>query len=261
MTTQTISLVAVRKNECGHDYSNDLRFEGELTLDFNPTSRTSTSKLEAIERLIARTLGSDSLYVLLLSDGEPTLFLTGVLARRTGQMTKPEARRLGQQLASQLMCDQETIDCEFVVKVEVTELEDSQGGDEDSEAEELMDSILSEFDYRELTDSFIDEDDALNIEACGWCVVSIKLPVIPSADSPVEDLRYVGSLLVQYVKQMVNGDCVVQTDMWLRKNDGAPVFLNGLVHLKEAERYYSREHKTGLQSMPIELAQESLVAC
>ena len=259
MTSQTISFVAVRQNECGHDYSNDLRYEGELTLDFNPTNRTSTSKLKAIEQFVARTVGSDSLYVLLLSAGEPNLFLSGVLAGRTGQLTKPEAHRLGQQLALELACDQETIDCEFVAKVVVNELEDFHGVDENAESEELMDEVLSEFDYRELTDSFIDEDDALNIDACGWCKVTIKLPVIPSADSPVEDLRYVESLLVEHVEQMLNGGCVIQTDLWLRQSDGEFFFLSGSVRLKQMEQHYFREHDMGLQSMPIALAQETLV--
>ncbi len=260
-TTTRHQFLAVINTGPDADYTTEPRHRVELDLPFNPSGRSSMQQLRQACKRVRWQVSefmpqgstssgpayhdrSDDIYLWLCDEnGQPTLFVSGLLAVREGRATKAEFEAQSRRLLPQVTCEQSRQECRLLVSTAAQKWADYEEpvgfGDELDEREsEVLEELEGVFDEFCLGDTCEDEDGTLYVRADGWRAVTVPLPFQPGPKATAAQLRFASATALAEVQNALPEDWEVDEEfggeVWLLDDDDAPVlYVTGLLDVRE----------------------------
>ena len=223
------------------DYRTEVWHRIDLDLPFRLTGRSGLRQLNAAHlRILAAvdTCTTKEMLVWLVEDGQPTRFFSGQRNVRLGTWTKEKARQIDDKIRPQFGHRQPAKDYLFVLKSNVNvwcHVDDL--GDEESTNEELedavLDGILGSLDQRELTDSYVD-DDEVYVSAEVRHEFLLELPFEPNRCSTEAQLGCIVYKARDVFECEFDDVEIDDLDVWLLDESGnATECVSGLLQVSE----------------------------
>lgn len=183
-------------------------------------------------------------------NGEPSLFLSGLLAVREGRMRRSEMEALHEQLLPHILNEQLMIPNRFLVVGDLKAsswIEEPDGEFADFEQERLIDAADLTFDHVEHRDSYCGDEEAF-AEMTVYQSVTVNLPYIVTEQSSSIHLKYAEAIaridFENLVHWEMDGD-LDEIDVLLLDADQVPTtYLTGL--LKQLNGVVTREEVTAM---------------
>jgi hypothetical protein len=250
----------------------EVRFHLSLSVPFRLTGRSGIRQLQDAYQQVFKALhhilptSRRRLHVWLIDagTGQPTLFLSGLLGVRQGQLTKNQAEWLDAKIRPQVTCPRPTKQCQFLLNTTAHSWGDPEEFDceEDASDEDreyaVLSGIFGGFDHYELTDADHADSDSLYVAAELWHRFTLDLPFEPNENSSETQLGYILGHAEKLIREETCGElyCLQteETDIWLLDETGQPTeFVSGLMQVKEGSLSVAemrKIHRRSLERIP-----------
>jgi hypothetical protein len=234
------------------DYRSEIRFRLGISLSFRLTGRSGMRQLgEAYQQVVnsfshGLPTSHRRLHVWLfdVETGQPSLFVSGLLAVREGRLTKQQAERRDRKIRPQVSYQRPTQQYRFLLHTTAHGWANPEEFDceEDAPMEEreyaVLDGLFGGFDHYELIDVDHVDDDYVGVTAEIRHGFTLELPFTPGEDSTETLLAYVVGEAQQLIQQEVCDELydirTEEVDVWLLDESGRPaVWVSGLMRVKE----------------------------
>lgn len=248
-------------------YGKEVRHRASVQLPFRLSKRSSPRQLEAAYEQVLMALQAlmptfqRRLHVWLLDaeSGEPTLFVSGLLGVRQGQLSEQKAERLDSKIRPQVTRSQPTRPYQFLLNTTAhvwgcpEEFCDEDATEEDREYA-LLDGIFGGLDHYDLTDADHSDEDSVYVAAEVWHSLTLELPFKPSMACSETQLGYLLGQAEQIVWQVSNGYLydlrLEETDLWLADESGQPrEYVSGWMRVKEGSHTAAEMKKWSRRSL------------
>jgi hypothetical protein len=256
------------------DYRSEVRFQVSIELPFWLTTRSGKRQLEAaceqVRSLLEPVLPACDrrLHVWLLEPetGQPSLFVSGLLGIRQGQLTTRKAERLNSKIRPQVTRPRQLKPYRFLLNSTAhvwgcpEEFCDEDASDEEREYA-VLDGILGCFDHCELIDSDTSGENDVYVAGEVWHTFMLELPFKPRKGSTETQLGYIIRQLEELVWQESCGDLydlrLDETEVWLLDEGGQPCeYISGCLRVKDGSLMAAemkKRSRRSLATMPLSL--------
>ena len=254
------------------DYRPEVRFKLSLSVPFRLTGRSGIRQLQEAYQQVFKALHHilptfhRRLHIWLIDDetAQPTLFLSGLMGVRQGQLTKKQAERRDAKIRPQVTCPRPTKQYEFLLNTTAHSWGDPEEFDceEDASDEDreyaVLSGIFGGFDHYELTDADHADVDCVGVTAELWHRFTLDLPFEPNEKSTESQLGYILGHAEKLIREETCGDlyCLQteEADVWLLDETGQPTeFVSGLMQVKEGSlpvAEMKKIHRRSLERIP-----------